>query len=221
MAVDRTRLIRLLGGLATPAYQLYVPVDPQHDPALDRHAMYAYDPQKAAALLKASGYHGQPISLLYETNYATHISMAPGIQQDLQQIGLKVTLRGMQGSSMLAIGSGLSGHEFTLNSIFIDYPDAYDVYTLELACGVNVAGGTSYAHYCDPVADALAAKAQALPLGPRRDALMRQAQLRHLESATRVPLVYFKSYAMVSPRVGGFYYQPIFGWQFENYWLKP
>ncbi|HWE60212.1 MAG TPA: hypothetical protein VHB98_00725 [Chloroflexota bacterium] len=27
----------------------------------------------------------------------------------------------------------------------------------------------------------------------------------------------FKSVQMVSPKVGGFYYPPIFGWQFENH----
>lgn len=93
-------------------------------------------------------------------------------------------------------------------------------YSLELACGVNVVGGTSYTHYCDPVADDMVNQAEALPLGAQRDALMRRVQLRFLHSATRVPLAYFKNYNMVSPRVGGFYYEPIFGWQFENYWLK-
>jgi hypothetical protein len=33
-------------------------------------------------------------------------------------------------------------------------------------------------------------------------------------------LVYLKNMEMVSPQVGGFYYQPYFVWQFENYWLK-
>ena len=35
-----------------------------------------------------------------------------------------------------------------------------------------------------------------------------------------IPLVYVQTTEFVSPKVGGFYYLPIFGWQYENYWLK-
>ena len=35
-----------------------------------------------------------------------------------------------------------------------------------------------------------------------------------------VPLVYPRIIDLVSPKVGGFYYSPIFGWQYENYWLN-
>lgn len=87
-------------------------------------------------------------------------------------------------------------------------------------CADNVAGGLGGAHYCDPTADALVAQAQALPLGAARNALFRQAQARILRAATLVPLFYYATPILVSPRVGGFYFQPIFGWQFENYWIK-
>jgi ABC-type oligopeptide transport system substrate-binding subunit len=89
-----------------------------------------------------------------------------------------------------------------------------------MACGDNGDGGTSGSHYCDPAADALVAQAEGLPLGADRNALLRQAQARILRSGAMVPLVYLKAVEFVSPKVGGFYYSPIFGWQFENYWLK-
>jgi len=52
MAIDRQRLVRLLGGTGIPAYQLYIPLDTQYDPALAHSPVYPYNPQKAAALLK-------------------------------------------------------------------------------------------------------------------------------------------------------------------------
>ena len=44
--------------------------------------------------------------------------------------------------------------------------------------------------------------------------------MRILQSAAYVPLVYNLTDAMVNPRVQGFYYHPMYGWQYEDYWLK-
>ncbi len=220
MAIDRAHLVKLLGGNAIPATQMFIPLDTQHDPALDAHPVYAYDPVKAAALIKASGYKGAPIQILYGTDSTYYAGMAPGIQQALQQIGLNVTLRGVSTTSLLALGQPLAGHQASFALWSMDYPDGYDIYTGALSCGANAAGGVVAAHYCDSAADALVAKSQGLALGPARDALLRQAQARMLQSAAHIPLVFVKSLEIVSPRVQGFYYQPSFGWQFENYWVQ-
>lgn len=221
MAIDHERLVKLLGGQAAPAHQLFYPIDPQFDPTLEAHPLFPYDVQRAAALVKASGYHGQPISLLYSSDFAFLQSMAPGLQQALQQIGLNVTLRGVTSTSLYSIQSSLKGHQLSVNQWSPDYPDGYDFYQGEMACGVSGEGGESGAHDCDPSADALVARAEALPLGAERDRLLRQAEVQNMGSASRIPLVFLKVTNMVSPRVGGYYYHPMFGWQFENYWLKP
>ena len=220
MAIDRVRLVKLLGGMAIPATQIYVPLDPQHDPALDLYPIYPYNPQQAAALVKASGYHGQPITVMYYNNLPDWTSMAPGIQQDLKQIGLNVTLRGVSHNSGLAIFGKLTGHQISSALWSVDFFDGYDVYSGALSCGENGVGNNG-AHYCDTVADDLANRAESLPLGPARNALLRQAQAHILRGAAEVPLVFLKNVEMVSPKVGGFYYHAIYGWQYENYWLKP
>ncbi|HWE62828.1 MAG TPA: ABC transporter substrate-binding protein, partial [Chloroflexota bacterium] len=220
MAIDRTRLVQLLGGQAVAANQIYVALDPQYDPSLDQHPIFTYDLRKAAALLKSSGYHGQPVSLLYANNLPYAANMAPGLQQALQQIGLNITLRGATSNSLTSLVGSLSGHQLSIGAWAVSFPDAYDVYSGDLSCGANAAGGISGSHYCDAAADALAQRAESQPLGTTRNALLRQAQRRILQVASTVPLVYLKQVEMVSPQVGGFYYEPIFGWQFENYWLK-
>ncbi|HWE64560.1 MAG TPA: ABC transporter substrate-binding protein, partial [Chloroflexota bacterium] len=219
MAIDRQRLVQLQGGQATPAYQLYVALDPQHDPSLDQHPAYPFDPRKAAALVKASGYHGQPIVILYFTP-GGDVRGPEVIQQDLQQIGLTVSLRAVPNISAQSVMSSTQGHNLQTGSWSIDFPDAYDLYSGQFACSDNTATGTSGAHYCDPTADNLVAKAQSLSFGAARTALLREAQLRLLRSAAYVPLYYFKSIDMVSPRVGGFYYEPIYGWVLEDYWVS-
>lgn len=219
MAIDRARLVRLEGGLAVPAQQFYIPLDPQYDPALDAHPAYPYDPARARALVKASGYHGQVITILYDSGSAHDVPLAQGLQQDMQQIGLNVALRGVSGTTTTALAGALKGHQLSLSGWSIDFPDGYDVYAGNFTCGANGVGGMG-GHSCDATADDLVNKAQSLPFGPERDALLRQAQRRILTTAAYIPLTYLKSVEMVSPRVGGFYYQPIYGWVFEDYWLK-
>ncbi len=219
MAIDRHRLVKLAGGQSIPAYQLYIPMDPQHDPVLDAHPIYPYDPTKAAALVKASGYHGQDITLLYNTGNPLDANVAPGIQQDLKLIGLNVGLRGASGGTVHALQQTLTGAQLSLEGWSADFPDAYDYYSGSMSCGANAAGGSGASHYCDPAADQLVNQAERLPLGAARNALLRQAQVRILRSASRIPLDYPKSTEIVSPRVQGFYYQPLYGWTYEDYWL--
>jgi ABC-type transport system substrate-binding protein len=221
LAIDRNRLVKLEGGFAVPGTQLYPPAYKQYDPTLERHPVYPYDPQRARALVQASGYHGQPISLLYASDSAGYQNVALGVQLDLQRIGLNVTVRGLTNASLNATTASLTGHQLSLTQWGPDYLDAYDVYSGELTCGVNAAGGVGWPHYCDPAADALINKAQSVSLGPERDALIRAAQVRILKAAPIVPLIFPTQYGLVSPKVGGFYFQPAFAWQFENYWLNP
>ena len=219
MAIDRVRLVKLLGGKAIPASQIYLPLDPQYDPSLATHPIYPYDPTKAAALVKSSGYHGQLITLDYYNNLQDMIALAPGLLQDFQQVGLNVAIRGVGHNSLLQIAGALNGTQISTAFWLADYFDGYDVYSGALSCGANGVGGEG-SHYCNAAADDLSNRAEALPLGPARNALLRQAQIRVLQAAAQIPLVYVKSTEMVSPKVGGFYYQPYFNWQFENYWLK-
>jgi ABC-type transport system substrate-binding protein len=219
LSINRERLVKLQGGLAVPANQFYIPLDPQYDPALDLHPVYPYDPQRARALVKASGYHGQVITILYNNGSSSDSALALALQQSLQQVGLTVAIRGMTGTSITALTGSLSGHQISTSGWSIDFPDAYDVYAGNFDCGVNGVGGRG-GHSCDPTADSLVNRAQSLPFGAERNALLRQAQQRILRTAAYIPLTYLKGVEMVSPGVGGFYYQPIYGWVFEDYWLK-
>ena len=220
LAINRPRLVQLLGGNAIAAYQMYIPLDTQHDPALDAHPVYPYDPSRASALVKASGYKNQPITLLYGNDQSYFAGMAPGLQQMLQQVGLNVTLRGVSYTRLLSLATTLTGHQIDTELWSMDYPDGYDIYTGAMDCLANIAGALIGAHYCDAAADSTFSKAQLHALGGARDALLRQAQVSILQAAAEVPLVYLRSAEIVNPRVQGYYYQPAFGWQFENYWLK-
>jgi peptide/nickel transport system substrate-binding protein len=211
MAINRTLLVRLLGGVAIPATQLYIPIEPQYDATLDQHPIYPYDLQKATALVKASGYHGQPITLYYANDAPTYVSIATGVRQGLEQIGINVAMHGY--SSSVATSALPSSADIIENGISPDYPDGYDGYSYMMACGTTM-------RYCDATADKLVAQAETLPFGAARNALLRQAQARIIKAGALVPTVFFTSPTLIAPRVRGFYYHPVFGWQFENYWIK-
>jgi ABC-type transport system substrate-binding protein len=219
MAINRTRLVQLLRGAAVPAYQFYVPLMPQHDPSLDQHPLYSYDQRKAAALVKASGYKGQPVELVYATDRNWQSSIAPGLQLDLRAIGINLVLRGIAHNEEYTIGAQLTGHALMLADWGFDFPDAYDIYSGTFTCAANAVGGLGLAHYCDPAADALVTQSQALSLGPQRNRLLRQAQVRLLQSASMVPLIFLKPAELASPRLGGFYFQPQFGMEYADYWI--
>jgi ABC-type transport system substrate-binding protein len=223
MAIDRAHLVRLLGGpsAAVPGYNLYEPFYIQYDPALDAHPIYGYDPHKAAALLKASGYHNQSITLYYENDNALTTAMAPSVAQDLQRIGLNVILRGETKTAVFASGQPYSGAKMLFYIWTPDYADGYDLYSNDFLCSQAVPSGADAAHYCDPVADDLMNRAEEIPVGnPRHDSLIRQAEVRLIRSAAHVPLIYSRIRVMVSPRVGGFFYNSVYGWQYAYYWLK-
>ena len=220
MAINRTRLVQLLRGSAVPAYQFYVPLMPQHDPTLDQHPVFAFDQQKASALVKASGYKGQAIELDYATDRNWQSSIAPGIQQDLQAIGINLVLHGIAHNEEYTIGAKFTGHDLMLADWGFDFPDAFDIYSGTYTCTSNAEGGIGLAHYCNPNSDKLVTQSEGLLLGPARNALLRQAQVGILQSAAMVPLIFLKPSELASPKLGGFYFQPQFGMKYEDYWKQ-
>ena len=145
--------------------------------------------------------------------------MAPGIQQELQQIGLTVTLRGVSHDSQVTLRSKLTGSQLSIDFWGIDFPDGYDVYSGDMACGDNGDGGTSGSHYCDPAADALVTARRGSPTGRGAQRAAAPGTGAHPALGRDGPAGLPQTVEFVSPKVGGFYYSPIFGWQFENYWL--
>lgn len=220
MAINRPHLVKLLANKAFPAYQMYIPLDPQHDPELDTAGgVYPYNPQKAAALVKSSGYSGQAIVLHFRNNTGNDTALAPGVQQDLQQIGLNIHLLGRNSGGGISTPS-LTGGQISFQDYGAAFPDGFDIYSNVMSCTQNAANGLTPAKHCDPMADDLTNKAQTMQLGSARDMQLRMAQRRQLASGAFIPLVFVKNIMMVSPTVGGFYFHPIFDTQFENYWVK-
>jgi peptide/nickel transport system substrate-binding protein len=94
-AIDRKALTaQLLRGIGSPAAQIVPPVDFGYDAALQPTT---YDPEAAKALVKQSGYKGEPIPFQYPSNnLAMANEVAQAIAGYLSAVGIKVELQPME-----------------------------------------------------------------------------------------------------------------------------
>jgi peptide/nickel transport system substrate-binding protein len=161
-AIDKKLLVdRLTGGTAVPGTADQPAFSPFYEPDVQ---IYAYDPQKAKALLRAAGYTfgpdgsalkaGRPLSLQvsYNVENATRRAIAVQIQSELKSIGIDAPLKGYPANLMFAtFGQGgiLTNAKYDLNvsgwTAGFD-PDDYSLY----GCDQFPPAGSNYTRYCSP-----------------------------------------------------------------------
>ncbi len=162
MAVNKERITRLLNGRATAANQPLPPLMPGYDKAFTG---YAYDVEKAKALLAEAGFADGFETILYSTNTDPQPRVAQAIQQDLAAIGVKAELRSLAQSNVIAAG-GTEGEAPMIWSggmaWIADFPDASNFYGPILGCSGAVQGGWNWSWYCNPEMDKRAQAADAM-----------------------------------------------------------
>lgn len=122
-AINRDRIVGFLTGRATKARGALPPGMPAFNPNLQQ---YAYDPDKARALLKEAGYKddpGNPIPLLYATTEPWYAKAAQSIQADLKNVGMSVSLKAMRYSELKAKAGTRGTTPLSINGWLQDFPD--------------------------------------------------------------------------------------------------
>lgn len=162
MAINKERITRLLNGRATAANQPLPPLMPGYDTA---YTGYAYDVEKAKALLVEAGFADGFETILYSTNTDPQPRVAQALQQDLAAIGVKAELRSLAQSNVIAAG-GTEGEAPMIWSggmaWIADFPDASNFYGPILGCSGAVQGGWNWSWYCNPEMDKRAQAADAM-----------------------------------------------------------
>jgi len=101
MAINKDRIIKIINGRAIAANQ---PL-PSRIPGFDKdYKGYAYDPEKAKALLKDAGVADGFETELYVTNVDPNPRIGQAIQQDLAQIGIKASIKSLDQANVIAAG---------------------------------------------------------------------------------------------------------------------
>lgn len=162
MAVNKERVTRILNGRATPATQPLPPLMPGYDKAFTG---YAYDVEKAKALLAEAGFADGFETVLYATNTDPQPRIAQAIQQDLAAIGVKAEIRALAQANVISAG-GTEGEAPMIWSggmaWIADFPDPSNFYGPILGCAGAVPGGWNWSWYCNKDLDARAVAADSM-----------------------------------------------------------
>ncbi|RWL80468.1 MAG: ABC transporter substrate-binding protein [Mesorhizobium sp.] len=164
MAINKDRIVRIINGRATPASQVLPPLMPGYD---QNYKGYAYDPEKAKALLAEAGLKDGFSTQIYTSNTDPQPRITQAIQQDLAAIGVKAEIKAVANPNVIAAG-GTQGQAPMVWSgglgWIADFPDPSDFYGPILGCGSAVAGGWNWSWYCNKDIDTRAQAADAMPV---------------------------------------------------------
>jgi ABC-type transport system substrate-binding protein len=206
MAINKERITRILNGRATAANQPLPPLMPGYDKAFTG---YAFDVEKAKALLAEAGFPDGFETILYSTNTDPQPRIAQAIQQDLAAIGVKAEVRALAQANVIAAG-GTEGEAPMIWSggmaWIADFPDPSNFYGPILGCSGAVQGGWNWSWYCNKDLDARAIAADSMS-DPAK-AAERQAEWGKIftdimADAPWIPVTNERRVVAKSPRMGG------------------
>ncbi|MGH8022368.1 MAG: ABC transporter substrate-binding protein, partial [Limisphaerales bacterium] len=219
-AINKKRLIKLAGGFGTVADGIVPPAMSWTNNSLPH---YDYDPAKARALLREAGYtNGLETTVGYLADQPIFGRMAAGIQQDLRQVGIDVSLRPANFTAFDYEATTRHQIPCGLFAWFQDYPDPSDFldvlfngeYITETDCNNS-------SFYNNPAVNALLDRARGSMDEEERTRLFRKAESRIMEDAPWVPLIHEIIPILYNPRVHGTQPHPVWLWRYEWMWLDP
>jgi len=206
MAVNKERITRILNGRATPANQPLPPLMPGYDKAFTG---YAFDVEKAKALLAEAGLPDGFETVLYSTNTDPQPRIAQAIQQDLAAIGVKAEVRALAQGNVIAAG-GTEGEAPMIWSggmaWIADFPDPSNFYGPILGCGGAVQGGWNWSWYCNEALDKRAVEADSMSDPAKvadRQAAWGKIFTDIMADAPWVPVINERRVVAKSTRMGG------------------
>jgi peptide/nickel transport system substrate-binding protein len=206
MAVNKDRITRILNGRATAANQPLPPLMPGYDKSFTG---YAYDVEKAKALLAEAGFPTGFETVLYSTNTDPQPRIAQAIQQDLAAVGVKAEVRALAQANVIAAG-GTEGEAPMIWSggmaWIADFPDPSNFYGPILGCSGAVAGGWNWSWYCNQDIDkrAVAADSMSDPAKvAERSATWGKIFTDIMADAPWIPLINERRVVAKSLRMGG------------------
>ncbi len=206
LAIDKTKIARIINNRATPATQVLPPLMPGYDTA---YKGYAYDPAGARKLLAEAGYRNGFSTTLYANNTDPNPRIAQAIQADLAKIGVKVDLKTLAQSTVIEAG-GTKGKAPLIWSggmaWIADYPDPNNFYWPILSCAAVGPGSWNWAWYCNQRADKLAKEADAMVRPEQAQARAERFKAMYrlvMADAPWIPIFNERRFTMRSARLSG------------------
>ena len=205
-AINKDRIVRVINGRALVANQPLPPTMPGYAPDYEG---YAYDVDKAKALLAEAGHEDGFETELYVYNVDPNPRIAQAIQADLKAIGIDASIKSLAQANVIAAGGEPDQAPMIWSggmAWIADFPDPSNFYGPILGCDGATQGGWNWAWYCNEELDAKAADADAMtdPADAEaREAAWRDIYLAIMEDAPWVPVFNEQRFTMRSQAVGG------------------
>lgn len=206
MAINKERIVQLINNRAVPANQ---PLPPSMPGYAKDYPGYAYDAEKAKALLAEAGVADGVETDLYVMNTDPNPRIAQGIQQDLAAIGIKANIQALAQANVIAAGGEKEGAPMIWSggmAWIADFPDPSNFYGPILGCGGAVPGGWNWSWYCNAELDKKAEEADSIvdpAKAEERNKLWSDVYVKIMEEAPWAPIFNEQRFTMKSTRMGG------------------
>jgi oligopeptide transport system substrate-binding protein len=206
MAINKDRIVKLINNRAVPANQPLPPSMPGYDKAFSG---YAFDVEKAKALLGEAGHPEGFETELFVMNTDPNPRIAQAIQQDLSAIGIKASIQSLAQANVIAAGGEKDGAPMIWSggmAWIADFPDPSNFYGPILGCGGAVQGGWNWSWYCNKELDEKAAAADSIvdpAKAEERAKLWGDIYAKIMADAPWAPVFNEQRFTMKSPRMGG------------------
>jgi peptide/nickel transport system substrate-binding protein/oligopeptide transport system substrate-binding protein len=204
-AINKDRVVRIINNRAVPANQPLPPSMPGYDTS---YQGYAYDPEKAKALLAESGVALPITTELYAMNTDPNPRIAQAIQQDLAAVGINAELKSLAQANVIEAGGNGSAPMIWSGGMawIADFPDPSNFYGPILGCGGAVQGGWNWSWYCNEDLDKQAGDADAMVDPAKkadREKLWGEIFVKIMGDAPWAPVFNEQRFTMHSPRMKG------------------
>jgi len=206
MAINKERIVQLINNRAVPANQ---PLPPSMPGYATDYKGYAYDADKAKALLAEAGFADGFETDLYVMNTDPNPRIAQGIQQDLAAIGIKANIQALAQANVIAAGGEKEGAPMIWSggmAWIADFPDPSNFYGPILGCGGAVPGGWNWSWYCNEELDRQAAEADSIvdpAKAEERNKAWSDIYVKIMEDAPWAPVFNEQRFTLKSARMGG------------------
>ena len=226
--VNKANQVKILNGRGVVNNGIQAPAMPGHVANYNPLGLDAngQNIQKAKDLLKQAGYdasHAFPAQdLVYAKANADSDRLAASIQQDFQQVGVTLNLKGLAFNAFLDITGKPNTTALSYNGWFQDFPDPSDFIDPILTCAAaNVtANGGNVAFYCNKDADKIADQARGDTNTAERLKLYQRFQdIVVTQDFPWVPMYSTVQTNLAAARVHGFQLHPVWPWVLNSIWV--
>ncbi len=218
MAVDRTRIVKLLSGAADPLTQLYpAGLQGHQDGAAGEFS--AYDPAKAKQLLAEAGFPDGFSTTLYSHNVDPWPRVIQSVQQDLKDIGITADIKVLDRATYWTLIGKPGKCGVGLNDWWMDFPDPSDFIIPLYSKSTAIDEGTNPSFWWSPQTEKMISEAQADTDSAARIQQFVEIQKTIMADAPSVPLYQPKVNSMHTEDLGNFFLHPVWIFDYPAYYF--